>query len=246
MKPKKNPNIMINRNSSIYFAIGLNLMLLLSWRLLEHKTLVKDTTAIELYITNTNDLEEDIPIVKIKTGPPPPPAFISHENTVIVDNAIEIEETIIESSESAQDDMILKYSSNSNNLNPSDIYIDDIEEEIDVPFAVIEKTPIFPGCEGLSKKESKACFERNMQAHIQRHFNYPKEALDLEIQGKVFVVFVIDSKGCVGNLRSRGPHRLLEDEAERIIGLLPRMVPGKQRNKPVRVTYGLPIHFKYQ
>lgn len=246
MKPKKNPSIVIGRNSSIYFAIGLNIMLFISWRMLEHKSYVKDPNYAEILVTGNAMLEEDIPIIKLNAGPPPPPAFVTHENTIIVDDAAEeIEETIIESSESSQEDRIMTYS-NSENINASDIYIDAIEEDVDVPFALIENAPIFPGCEGLSKKERKACFEQKMQSHIQAHFEYPTIALDSKIQGRVFVVFMIDSKGYVSNLRSRGPDLLLEKEAERIIRLLPKMTPGKQRDKAVKVTYSVPIHFKCQ
>ena len=59
------------------------------------------------------------------------------------------------------------------------------------------------------------------------------------------MVFVIDKDGNITNIRSRGPDKILEKEAERIVGLLPKMIPGKQRGKPVKVPYSLPIHFRY-
>jgi protein TonB len=84
-----------------------------------------------------------------------------------------------------------------------------------------------------------------MEEHVANHFKYPVQALDLGIQGKVFVVFVIDKDGYISNIRSRGPDKILEKEAERIIKLLPRMIPGKQRGRPVKVPYSVPIVFKY-
>ena len=47
-------------------------------------------------------------------------------------------------------------------------------------------------------------------------------------------------------IRTRGPDKILEKEAARIIGLLPKMEPGKQRGKSVRVPYSIPINFKYE
>ena len=57
---------------------------------------------------------------------------------------------------------------------------------------------------------------------------------------------MIDSKGYTTNVRSRGPDKILETEAERIISLLPKMQPGKQRGKAVKVSYAVPIFFKFQ
>ena len=85
----------------------------------------------------------------------------------------------------------------------------------------------------------KDCFQEKMQAHVIKNFIYPETAIDLGIQGRVSVVFIIDAKGYATNIRSRGPDRILEKEAERIIGLLPKMQPGKQRGKPVKVAYAV-------
>ena len=126
------------------------------------------------------------------------------------------------------------------------VKVEEVEEDVEVAFAVIEDVPVFPGCEGLSKKESKDCFQRKVQEHVIKNFNYPEAALQLGVQGRVSVIFMIDSKGYTIGVRSRGPDRILEKEAERIISLLPKMQPGKQRGKPVKVSYAVPIFFKFQ
>lgn len=238
MKPKKNPELEIGRNSSIFFAIGLNLMLLLSWQALEYKTYESKDFAIDI-IDIEQQLEEDIPIIPVNTTPPPPPTAVS-ESIKIVENVEEIEETIIESTETEQDEAIIEHE-----VHVSDITVEKIIEDVEVAFAVIEDVPVFPGCEGLSKKEIKKCFQAKIQEHVKNHFKYPESALELGIQGRVSVVFVIDSKGYTTNIRSRGPDRVLEKEAERIIALLPKMKPGKQRGIPVKVAYAVPIFFKY-
>ncbi|MFW2377777.1 MAG: energy transducer TonB, partial [Cellulophaga baltica] len=76
------------------------------------------------------------------------------------------------------------------------------------------------------------------------NFKYPKEAQEKGIQGKVNLMFIIDETGNIAGLRMRGPDKILEDEAERIISLLPKMTPGKQDGKVVRVPFSIPITFK--
>ena len=239
MEAKKNPKMEIGRNSSIYFAIGLNLMLFLSWQGLEYKTYEKEEVAIDI-LDVEKEFEEEIPVVNVNTPPPPPPPVAIQESIQIVEDIEEIEETVIESTETSQDDAISEV------VEVSDIEVEEVEEDVQVAFAVIEDVPVFPGCEGVSKKESKACFQRKMQEHVKANFTYPQTALDLGIQGRVSVVFVIDKTGHTTGIRSRGPDKILEKEAERIIGMLPKMKPGRQRGRPVKVAYAVPIFFKFQ
>lgn len=240
MKAKKNPEIEIGRNSSIYFAIGLNLMLLLSWRAIEYKTYEKSDISMDILVLD-QEVEEEIPIISYTAPPPPPPppAVVS-ESLEIVDDAEEIEETIIESTEIDQDSAIKERV-----VNVADVEVEEVDEEVEVAFAIIEDVPVFPGCEGLSKQATKECFQKKIQEHVVNNFNYPQTALELGLQGRVSVVFVIDNKGHTTNIQSRGPDKILEKEAERIIGKLPKMHPGKQRGKPVKVAYAVPIFFKF-
>jgi TonB family protein len=114
----------------------------------------------------------------------------------------------------------------------------------DVPFAVIDKVPIFPGCEDSDNKRD--CFNTMMQKHIGKNFRYPDEAQEKGIQGRVNVMFTIGEDGSIGNVRMRGPDRLLEVEVARIISLLPQMTPGEQKGKKARVPFSIPITFKLE
>lgn len=240
MEAKKNPQLEIGRNSSLYFAIGLSLMLLLSWRSLEYKTYEKDDIAMDVLNVEA-EVEEEIPIVSINTPPPPPPPpAVTQESIQIVEDEEEVIETVIESTEINQDDAIADV------VEVSDVNVEEVYEDVEVAFAIIEHVPVYPGCEGLSRQATKDCFQKKVQQHVVKHFHYPQSALDLGIQGRVSVVFVIGSDGVTTNVRSRGPDRILEKEAERIIGLLPKMKPGKQRGRAVKVAYAVPIFFKYQ
>ncbi|WP_411894407.1 energy transducer TonB [Winogradskyella sp. A2] len=239
MELKKNPKANVGRNSSLYFAVGLNVMLVLTYLGLEHKTYDKSSTKIDILML-TDQLEEDIPITTINIPPPPPPpkAIVS-ESIKVVDDVDDVEETVVESTEIGQDDIIEDV------VEVEDVEVEEVEEDIEVPFAVIEKVPRFPGCKG-NNDQLKACFQKKMQEHLHKHFRYPVVASELNIQGRVFVFFLIDKNGNVTKIKSRGPDKLLETEAERIIGLLPKMEPGKQRNKAVGVPYSIPINFKLQ
>ncbi|MDC6384005.1 M56 family peptidase [Flagellimonas taeanensis] len=115
---------------------------------------------------------------------------------------------------------------------------------IGVPFAVVEQVPIFPGCEDAADK--KACFQDKIQEHIRKHFNYPLEAQEQGIQGRVSLIFIIGTDGTITDIRKRGPHELLENEAVRIIERLPQMQPGKQKGMVVEVPFSIPITFKLQ
>ena len=66
------------------------------------------------------------------------------------------------------------------------------------------------------------------------------------IQGRVYVNFIISKDGSITSIRMRGPDKNLEKEAARIIGRLPKMTPGKQRGRPVRVPFSIPITFRLQ
>ncbi|WP_418499137.1 TonB family protein [Flagellimonas sp.] len=113
---------------------------------------------------------------------------------------------------------------------------------IGVPFAVVEEVPVFPGCEDAADK--KACFTEKVQEHIRKHFRYPQVAQEQGIQGRVSVIFTIGEDGTIADIRKRGPHELLENEAVRIIERLPQMQPGKQKGKVVEVPFSIPITFK--
>jgi protein TonB len=115
-----------------------------------------------------------------------------------------------------------------------------------VPFAIIENIPVFPGCEKVSKKRQRDCFQEKINKHIRKNFRYPEIAQEMGIQGRVYVSFIIGVDGRVIMVQARGPDKNLEKEARRIIENLPQMIPGKQRGKAVRVPYSIPITFKLQ
>ena len=100
-------------------------------------------------------------------------------------------------------------------------------------FLSVEENPEFPG--GPAK----------LLEYIQKNLEYPKSARKNDIQGRVFVEFVIEEDGSVSNVRVlRGIGYGCDEEAVRLVYSLPKFKPGKQRGKPIRVAYTLPIVFK--
>ncbi|WP_299118019.1 energy transducer TonB [uncultured Winogradskyella sp.] len=239
MEVKKNPNADVGRNSSLFFVVGLNVMLLFTYFGFEYKTYNSTLTETDILMLN-EQLEEDIPITNIEiTPPPPPPKPVVSPVIQVVEDVTEIEETVLESTEIGQDDVIEPV------VKVEDVEVEEVEEDIEVPFAVIERVPTFPGCKG-NNNQLRVCFQEKIRDHLQKNFEYPEVAQELGLTGKVYVFFLIDKDGYVTKIKSRGPDKLLENEAERIIGLLPKMIPGKQRDRNVSVPYSIPINFKLQ
>ncbi len=234
MQPKKNPKADLNKNRNLYFVIGLTFVTFITWQAIESKTYEKTFDYEALNVEDDDD--EDIPITEqIKTPPPPPPPPPAPEVIEVVEDEEEVEETVIESTETDQDEIIIE-----------EIEVEDEFEDIDVPFAVIEDVPIFPGCESVAKSQRRACFQEQMNKHIRKNFRYPDIAQEMGIQGRVYVNFIIAKDGSITNIRMRGPDKNLENEAARIIGRLPKMTPGKQRGRSVRVPFSIPITFRLQ
>jgi protein TonB len=128
-----------------------------------------------------------------------------------------------------------------NNTNP-----EEIKKEETIPFAVVEDVPVFPGCEEVARNKKLACFQEKMNEHIIKNQKYPKEARKKKIQGRVSVLFVINSEGNIEIISTKAPEgcELIETEAIRIISLLPKMEPGKFKGNAVSVKYLQPIIFQ--
>jgi protein TonB len=102
-------------------------------------------------------------------------------------------------------------------------------------FIAVEEMPEFPG-------GSAALLE-----FISKNTVYPEDALRNNIQGRVMLKFVVNADGSVGRidvLRSIDP--LLDMEAVRVVGMLPRFRPGRQNGVPVPVWHSVPVSFKIE
>lgn len=240
MEPKKNPNADVSRNSSIYFAVGLALMLLLTNLAINYKTYDKE--AIDIGQLNMDDeLEEEIPITEqqLTPPPPPPPPPAIPEEIEVVKDEVDVEETVIKSTETSQEEKIVKV---------EEVKVKEVEEDLEIPFSVIENVPVFPGCENQKTNDAKRqCMSDKIADFVNKKFNTDLAGeLGLSGRQRINVMFKIDKTGEIVGVQARAPHPGLEKEAKRVIGLLPKMQPGKQRGKAVTVPYSLPILFQVQ
>lgn len=112
-------------------------------------------------------------------------------------------------------------------------------------FTTVDKIPTFSACKKAKKGERMDCFNTEMIKHIQKHFNYPNEAVIKKIEGDVWVRFIIDKNGEVSNIKTLGPKnaQILDEEAKRVVSLLPKFVPADKKGDRVAVKYGFPISF---
>ena len=127
----------------------------------------------------------------------------------------------------------------------NDPFFADVIKDIEVPFGVIEQVPVFPGCESLTSNiEQKDCMSNEISMFVNKNFNtgIGKEN-GLVGKQRINVIFKINQEGDIVDVRSRAPHPALESEAIRVIKMLPKMIPGKQKGQTVTVPYSLPIIF---
>ena len=121
------------------------------------------------------------------------------------------------------------------------------EKIADVPFAIIEKSPVFPGCTGNTNIELKKCTSNSIEGFVKKQFNVGLfKDLELNVRRmRISVQFKINKEGKAVDMRARAPHPDLEKEAIRVISALPVMEPGRQRNNLVRTLYALPIIYEF-
>jgi protein TonB len=237
MLVKKYKKARLSPYSQLFFQLGLILALVIIYILIEWKTIdryVGEFSSVDVQSEEILDIPITERILEVKPPPPPPPA---PEKIEIVANEKDIEETVLESTETDQSERIIV-----EDLNNIEEIIEEEEVEKDIPFAIIEEPPVYPGCTG-TKAQKKKCLQSKITDLVSKKFN-TSLAQDLGLspgKKKVYVQFRIDKTGNIVNVRARGPHKRLEKEAIRVIQLLPQMTPGKQRTRPVSVSYTLPI-----
>ena len=173
--------------------------------------------------------EEIIPITEQeqpKQAPPPPEAPKVEEVLEIMDNDSKVEESTIQASDDTQAAVEVKYT-------PVEVEEEEVEEQ--QIFQVVEEMPEFPGGMGECMK------------FLAKNIKYPTIAQENGVQGRVIVQFVVNRDGSIVDpvvMRGVDPH--LDKEALRVIGMMPKWKPGKQRGKEVRVKYTVPVMFRLQ
>ena len=226
MEIKKSPKADLEGKKGVFFEIGLTLALAVLLFAFEWKSSTEQVTPFQ---TPAEEQIEDeiIPITQqmLKPPPPPPPA---PKLTDLID--------IVEDDTNSDEELeILAAQDQSENLEIENLAecAENGEEstgESEI-FQVVEDMPSFPG--------------GNVSKWIAKNVKYPVLAMENGIQGKVFIQFVIERDGSITDVKvARGVDASLDKEAVRVVQSMPKWKPGKQRGKPVRVAYTLPINFQ--
>ncbi|WP_298532731.1 energy transducer TonB [uncultured Algibacter sp.] len=245
VKKSKKHEANLQKNSTLYFQIGLVVCLLAAFGLLEMK-FETDNTSVDPPLDLGEPEYVDIP-------------FVKEEKPVIED--VKLKKMIKKSTalEIIDDDIpenpIKKRTSeptfdDTPPLHP-DVLPDlpSVTDEADVPIHIVEIVPVYPGCEkSKDNKARKKCMSEKISKLIQRKFEGGDIADTYGLIGrqKIDVQFKINKAGHVTDIITRSPHPKLDEEAVRVINFIPQMTPGRQRDKNVGVIYNLPIIFQVQ
>ncbi|WP_290697152.1 energy transducer TonB [Lacinutrix sp.] len=241
----------LQKNSTLYFQIGLILCLLASYGALEMSF---STSKEYVYATTENDddtiYEMDPEIYKIikKVKHEPKKEIAKPEpknpDFKIVDDKVEIEKIekkLVEVIVPDNKKVVLKTS------DPI-LDIENPDDNKPVNIMAVQQVPIFPGCERETTNDGRRkCLSEKLSRLVQRKFDVDI-ATDLGITGKqkIYVSFKINKLGEVEIIETKAKHKDLEKEANRVVRKIPTMQPGKNNNEPVEVSYMLPIQFNIQ
>ena len=225
MQVKKSEKASLEKDKIVYVLMGLVFVLSLCYVALEWTE--REVTKYE--VTDTEFLfEEEVEIQQTSQEtppPPPPPAVQEGEVLNVVEDNVETESIEVNTEETETEVVIAA---------PVEAPVEEEEEE--VVFVVVESMPEFPGGQ-------QALFK-----YLSENVKYPVIAQENGIQGRVICQFVVNKDGSIVDVEvvRSGGDASLDKVAVRVIKTMPKWKPGKQRGKPVRVKYTVPVNFKLQ
>jgi len=221
MELKKSPDANLENKKGVYFLTGLLLALGIV-------LVAFEWTEFEGEVGNLGDLQmilEEEEMIPITTATPPPPPPPPPQTTLIeiVEDDEEIEEELeMEDTESDEDDVV------------EFVAMPEEESEDMTIFTIVEEEASFPGGQ-------EALFK-----FLGKETKFPQIARDANITGVVYVQFVVERDGSINKDLIevlRGVHPALDAEAIRVVKMMPKWSPGRQRGKPVRQYFKLPFRF---
>ena len=222
MELKKSSEANIDKNKFSIFFTGL--MFALALTLIGWEWAQFDKQDLSGFNYTEDNLEDEMVPISIQQPPPPPPPQQQTQILEIIEDEEEIEEELeMEDLEVDEDTEI-------------EIIDEEVEEVVeDKIFTIVEQQPEFPG--GFAE----------LQKYLGKNINYPSLARDAGISGTVYVTFVVGKDGSVSAAKIlRGIGGGCDKEALRVIAKMPNWKPGKQRGKPVKVQYNVPVRFTLQ
>lgn len=223
MEIKKSEKADLESKKPIFIQIGLVLALSLMLFGFEYKSydeLIKDEAAVEV----ADVMEEVVMQTKQETKPePPPPAQVQTTLLNIVDNNVQVADVNIDMGDDKEANQEVQQVDNSGESK------DAVEEEI---FQVVEENADFPG--GTEAR----------MTYLKESLKYPQVARESGIDGTVYIEFVVEKDGSISKPTiKRDIGGGCGEEALRVVKNMPKWKAGKQRGKPVRSLFVLPIRF---
>lgn len=237
-------DVNLRKNSTIYFQVGLILTLLAVHGLFEMQFRVKpividnppDLVEPDVYVNFVPEIKKE-PVQEQKAAPQRKPllaiSFKQIKNETVLKE--EPKKVIVEPPSISVTDNPVKSEPKTPKKDTYDII-------------GVEQVPIYPGCEKYTTNdERRECMSKKIGRLIGRKFNTQLGSeLGLSGRQRISVQFKINTQGNVTEILARAPHDRLEREAIKVVGKIPQMIPGKQRDKNVSVIYRLPIIFQVQ
>lgn len=229
MEIKKSPKADLENKRSLFTLVGLVLALgftyiCFEWTNTEVMRPDANNFSEEMY-NDSEELpppsEQNEPHQEVKAETPPPQIVTEIK---VVENDKETKEVIIKDPEDKGEPI-------SEALPPEEEEQEDTEEI----FTIVEKKADFPG--GTAK----------LMDFLKKELNYPQVAIDNNIQGRVYVEFVVNKDGSIQDVKvARGVDPSLDNEAIRVVKKMPKWTPAEQRGKTCRSRFTLPVLFKFK
>ncbi len=241
---KKSVNI--KWNSKLFFQLSLIISLLIVYSVMQTKFETKEKAIVIPKINSLDELpfimyrlEEPIKNKKKKATITKPKTIRKViENIKKTKNTSDLETDLSDINEPDKEKDFIPKKPATNNKK--------VEEKKSYNLVGVEHVPVFPGCEDLSSNIAKRnCMSLKIKSFIQKKFNADKfDVINTKGKQTINVQFYIDESGLVTNVIARAIDKSLEKEAIRVVSKLPKMEPGRQGNKAVKVQYMIPIVFK--
>ncbi len=226
-------------HSSTLMLAALALLLFSSWRMIEYK--IPGTVSGEKDFDRVADLYNDDweQVYTVSKAEPQMAKPVKKEPEIsrLIVEPQPVPDASILPEINAPTDTVVKNPDNIVTLPPDD-------EDVVIPLIAAERPPVFPGCEVYKDDKAKLrqCFEEKLRKFVRKHFDAGVvEKAGISGKTSIYVVFTIDKQGKVADIRIRSSATVLEKEARKTICSLPVLKPALQTNKPVKVTYALPI-----
>ncbi|MGB4959074.1 MAG: energy transducer TonB [Saprospiraceae bacterium] len=246
----KFPEVDVFRISSSFFNYGMTAavalaLVAMSWTTYEKKIIVDLGDLV---------LEEEMEVEIPRTAeppppppPPPPPVIQEVPDTEIIEDQPEfVDQSVTEESVVVAPVIEKKAAPPPPPPPPPPA---PVEDEI---FKVVEQMPRFPGCEDKkTDKEKTECANTKMLEYIYKNLKYPAIARENGVEGQVVLQFVVDKDGSITDVKiARDIGAGCGTAAEAVVldmnNMGKKWTPGKQRGRPVRVLYTLPVKFKLE